>query len=339
MVRKLRIAGMTAAVLLALGACQVLFVGVFPPAAGQLTAQADLSAQVAAGTASYFRLQVVSAGGSDYVLLFTNFTFDSTKIHLLILDSRLHILNTYTLAELVALPTAGDPFSGGFAMTDLAGQVVIGNLWFDAAPDGFVFSSKSPPGFQLDHPSITGLPAYLYNEINFRITAGNLASDEYFPDWSYSNSFSPPLGTPNPAPAGQLYLTGVFADRESAAAPNVLVFRDGGSQRTYFLRIPKGDIASGYAGLVTDIFTDYGASLVVKENLDGESIAVTREGIVAYDNQEDALVRFTLDDPGSVSPLPLPRNGRMQVAAGFRGDFCVLWDPDTRALTRYEKWW
>ena len=57
--------------LLALSACELLFIGAFPPSVGQATARADLSGDIDPSTASYFTLSTVNAGGIEYVLLFT----------------------------------------------------------------------------------------------------------------------------------------------------------------------------------------------------------------------------------------------------------------------------
>jgi hypothetical protein len=78
---------------------------------------------------------------------------------------------------------------------------------------------------------------------------------------------------------------------------------------------------------------------VTKSNLNSQALAFTRGGIIAYDYQSSSLVRFTLSSPDSVSSLPLKYVNGMKLAAGVSGGYCVVWDPASRTLTRYEQWW
>ncbi len=347
---------MIGALLLPLASCDVLFNGVFPPSISQVTARADLSASIPAAPASSFSLSAVSAGGNEYILLFSALGFDSTQNHLIVMDSHLKVLNSFTLDALNAFPNAVDSFGNGnpfgtiSAMTGVNGQVMIGNIWFDASPTGFSFSSKfSGPTFCLSSPSVTDLSSPGFNEINFTITSGNLVYTQYDSSWNWLNGPFAPLGTPSPPPAGFLNLVNVFADPDSAASPDVLVFQDsggGGSSHTYFLRMPKADIVNtvSYFGIGTDpdIFTHAALNyppVVVKSNLSSQCIAFSRAGIIAYEYQSDSLVRFTLDAPDSVSSLPLKNVNGMKLAAGISGSYCVVWDPVARTLTRYEQWW
>ena len=160
-----------------------------------------------------------------------------------------------------------------------------------------------------------------------------------------------PLGLPSPPPpAGSFFnLLNVLTDTTSPSTPDVLIFRaDGPSNQTYFMRAPKvvidGDIGQGYAlpsGL-PDIFSYAAANLpplVIKPNLDRNSIGFSRAGVTAYDEDARTLVRFTLDEPGKVSSLSINWVNGMRLAAGISGDYCVVWDPVSRTLTRYEQWW
>jgi len=337
MVRSLRLPVMSGALLLALASCQVLFVGAFPPSISQATAKTDLSALVAAAPASYFSLSTVTANGLEYVLLFTSMGFDSTQAHLVVLDPQLKVLNTFTLDQIIALPTAGGSFFGNFTMTDVNDRVIIGNLRFDALAGGLAFSQKDP-AIGLYSPSVSGLPVFPFHETNFRVVSSNFAYDEFNSAWGLTANFSVPLGIPSPPSQSTLFLVNVFTDRDSGSAPDVFVFQDFGAQRTYFLRIPKGDIDGGLSVAAPSVFSYY-PSPVVKSNLSGESIGYSRAGVIGYDQKADALVRFTLDAPDSVSSLPLKRTNGLKVAAGISGTWCVVWDPDTRMVTRYEQWW
>jgi hypothetical protein len=126
-------------------------------------------------------------------------------------------------------------------------------------------------------------------------------------------------------------------DHDSSLFPDLLIFYDDGSQRTYFLPFPKADIDGGLAVAVPDVFSHY-ASIAV-DNLARDSIGFSYDGAVAYDQSRQALVRFKLDDPDNVSALSLKWTDGMKVATGIYGGYCVVWDPARRVLTRYEKWW
>ena len=110
------------------------------------------------------------------------------------------------------------------------------------------------------------------------------------------------------------------------------------SRRTYFLAIPKVDIDGGLSIALPDVFSYYPPPLVVS-NLDQDSIGFTYDGVIAYDQQRQALVRFKLNDPGNVNTLPIKWYNGMKLATGIYGGYCVVWDPVTRVCTRYEKWW
>jgi hypothetical protein len=344
MVKTLRLAAMISSLLLSCASCDVLFNGVFPPSIGQVTARTDLSASIAATPASSFSLSTVSAGGSEYVILFTSTPFDSSRPHLLILDSHLKVLNTFSIGDLAAI-SAGPQLNGNFTMTDVNGFVVIGNMRFNPQPSGFVLDT-SYPSISLFGPSVSGLPSHPYNETNFRVNGPNLLYDEYSAAWVLTTpppppTFTVPLGVPNP-PAQFLRLQNVFADQDNAATPDLFVFQDDSSQRTFLLTIPKTDIDIGLSNISSvppDVFTYYGASVVTKSNLNSQALAFSRAGIIAYDFQSDSLVRFTLDTPDSVSSLPLKYVNGMRLAAGISGSYCVVWDPVARTLTRYEQWW
>jgi hypothetical protein len=329
MVKKLRLVGTAIVTLLALAACQVLFVGVFPPTTAQMTARANLSALVAAAPAASFSLSIVAAGSTEYVLLFSGSSFDPSQTHLIILDSGLNTVGSFTNAEILA--AASSYLNGQFAMADAGGQIVAGNVRFTVQQTGVVISGSltSPLG----QPAIPNLGA---NEVNFSAGSGTFSYMEYDSAWTYLGARSVPLG----APSTSINLVGAFTDADSLSAPNVFVLQDYGSQQTYFLSIPKDDIAGG------NLLVAVGASSVFatfnpfsKSTLDSSTVCYSGGSIIAYDHQSEALVRFPLDNPSNVSSLPLRYASNRKVAAGFSGTYCVVWDPGTRMLTRYEQWW
>ncbi len=335
MVRFLRLFAAIIAFLLPLGSCDVLFNGVFPPSVAQATARADLSTSIAGSPAGYFSLSTVTAAGNEYVILFTSFNFDSSRPHLLIMDPHLNVLSSYTLGELGTVAPGGT-FSGRVTMTDVNDQVVIGNVFFDVLPSGLLTTVANHNNVSLDGPSITILPVDgLFHETNYRISPPSLAWTEYGSGWNTPGTFSCTLG----APTQSLRIVTIFEDRDSSSTPDVFVFQDDGSQQTYFARVPKADIDVDLTVAVPDFFKHYGGSITTKSNLASESIAISRAGVIAYDYRKDALIRFTLDAPDTVSTLPFKWIHGMQAAAGMSGTYCVVWDPVSRTLTRYEQWW
>jgi len=328
MVKKLRLAGMTIVTLLALGACQVLFIGVFSPLAGQMAARADLSEIVPAAPAGSFELTRVTAGGSEYFILSSNLGFDPAQVHIVVMDKSLNVLNTYTNN---ALPS---PLGWSHAMTDAAGRVLIGQFSFAAQPGGLV--SPVPSLVAISSPSVTGLPAYPRNEANFNAAGGFLAWNEYTSAWATTGiNPSVPLGR------SSLYLSRVFTEWDSGGMPDVFVLRENNGSTTYFLLIPKslvdGNNLLAYA--VPDVFTKFGSLglIVQKSDLD-DTVAVAYGDVLAYDHHSNLLIHFALGDPDKVSGLPMKWSAGMKLAAGATG-YLVVWDPVARAVTRYEPWW
>jgi hypothetical protein len=274
------------------------------------------------------------------VLLFSSFPFDPAQPHLVVMDSHLKVLATFTNSDFLVMTASY--LGGQTVMTDVNGQVIVGNFRFDALPSGFSFSAVNPA--TLYSPSVSGSPAYNYNETNFAIVNFpplQLQYQEFDSTWVPTGLFTTPLGAPSPAPAS-LRLQSVFSDIDSAAAPDVFVFQDDPDQRTYFLRVPKVEIDGGLSLVAPDLFTYAAANypaLVVKSDLDSQTISYSRAGMIAFEHQSEALVRFTLDAPDTVSSMPVQWTNGMRVAAGISGTWCVIWDPGTRMLTRYEQWW
>jgi hypothetical protein len=329
MVRKLLLAGTTIVTLLTLGSCQVAFIGVFPPAISQMTARKDLSAVVPAGQAASFNLAVVSAGGPEYVLLFSSSGFDPAQVHLVVLDSSLNMVGSFTNTDIQM--AAFVYLNGQYAMGDAAGQFVAGNIRFDVHQAGVVILGSFTSS--LGQPSIPNLGA---NEVNFSAGGGVFSYTEYDSSWTYIGSRSVALG----APSTMVNFVGAFTDADSLSAPDVFVLQDYGSQQTYILSIPKNDIAgtnlSGAVGAST-VFATYNP--FSKSTLDSRTVCYSRGSVVAYDHDSEALVRFPLDNPSDVRSLPLRYATNRRLALGPSGSYCVVWDPGTRTLTRYEQWW
>jgi hypothetical protein len=332
MVNALRMVVIFAALLLPLSSCDILFNGVFPSDIGQATARTDLSNDIPAGEAPSFNLFVITSGGEEFVLLFSSLGFDSSHPYLIIMDPELKKQNVYSFDDLSNLDPVGFPFSGSYAMRDVAGNIMIGNIQFKASSGGLVpFKKFTTPA--LWGPSVSGGPSHLWNEANFRVNGSNLEYDEYDSGWiTTASPFSWPMG----APSSSLQLRGIFTDPDSSSASDVLVFADDASSRYYFLRVSKDDVDTNPA---TSVF-DSSKAPVVKKNLDGNSISYTRDGMAAYEYETRSWIRFSLDSADTVDSMYVgERTNNLRTAFSISGDYYCTWDPKSRVLTRYEKWW
>jgi hypothetical protein len=320
---------------LALASCDVLFMGYFPASVAQTTALTDLSGSIDPVDASSFSLSTLTAGGIEYVLLFSDLTFDSSRAHLFVLDPQLNVLQSFSNDLLFSLVATF--LTGKAAMTEAADKVAIGNLIFDPVSTG-LSNPTGNPAVVLSDPS-TGLQPYdAYNETNYHAGGGLFQWDEYDQLWGGHIPYSVQLGTPSPPPQSTIRIVRIFNDQDSIASHLVYAFRDDGSERTYFLRIPRLDLHNDLSVVgVSGVLGYYPA--IVKENLASESIGISRQGVVAYDHSSNSIIHFSLDSPGKVDSLSVRRTDHMQLAAGNDGTYCVAWDPDTRILTRYEQWW
>jgi hypothetical protein len=329
MVRVLRRAVMACLVLLALDSCQVLFVGVFPASASQITARADLSASIAAAPASYFGVSVVNALGTEYAVLYSTYPFASSQKRLYFLDAGLNVLSSWSNDDVTL---AGWPaLSGSAAMTDVNGAPAIGGLsWSPLVVPPVPSFPIGPPS--VDAPAVT---TNLDNASGFNTGGGTLSYTLWNSAWGTPAPDTPALG----GPSSSLFVISAFSDPNPGVANVILVFQDN-NQQSYFLSVSKADIELPITSVpgFTNMFSWY-PTVATKSNLDRNSIAVSRSGVVAYDQQARALIRFPLNDPGKVSSMAFNWKSGMKLAASVSGSYCVVWDPSNRTLTRYDQWW
>jgi hypothetical protein len=347
-----RLTLLAAVLIMPLASCDVLFMGTFPRSVTQMSAQVDLSAEIRASAGGYFALTDITAGGFEYVLLYSSVPFDGSQPHLIVMDPALHVLSRATLDELTALPTAGVPFKGNVAMRDCSDNIVIGNVLFSPQPDGLSFVGKSSTT-SLDGPSASGRPLYSFNEINFRISsysgAPYIAYDEFDPGWSSTGAppdppppgqFREALGAPSPPAQGYLTIDAILSDPDSGPAPDLFVFRDSGPGRVYIVSVPKIDVDGGLSVVEPGDFFSYYTMPVVKDNISGASLCYSRDGLIAYDDARRSLVHFNLAAPDVVSALPYPAwSPDSRVVSSLSGAYCYVWDPNSRSIMRIEKWW
>lgn len=332
-----RLAGLSflCALLVFLTACGFLSLSAFPGSASQIMTRRDLSASVSPAASGTFNLFSVTAGGSEFVLLFTDSPADPGSPHLLVMDANLSLLDSFSLNDLAA---AAGSFFGSVALRDCNGFVAVGNLLFTPSPAGLTLSATQ--SVDLIQPTVTVEPVDVFNEANFRTSAGKLEYDEYDSNWATTSTPSDfPLGTPAPVPSSPLRVAGVFTDPDSSTADIVLVFADDASRRHYFVPVTKNDVNLHFQSPFVSIFTSYPAYAVASD-LSSSSIGYSRDGMVAYNYQSRSLERFTLSAPGSAASISFGDwNEQMRLACQISGSSVYVWDPSHRTLTRYAKWW
>jgi hypothetical protein len=335
-VRAIGAAAIGILILLILASCNVQ--GFFPPFLGQGTARSNLSDTIGAAEAATFQLAIAKSAGFEFVILYSTAGFNSMEAHVVVMSPTLTVLNTYTLADMSAIPFV---FSGSSVFAHLSdGHIVIGNFNGIAGSAGLALSAL-PPVVQLDNWSIIGsttMNAYAWS--GFSIDPTNVMSYKAFKaDWTPS---AVPILTrvvrPVDASHGQLSLDGVFTNPEDDHGnASLFVFRESGGDTDYFIQVPKTpDVEAAPA---TPIFAS-NYPTISKRYLDSRSIAVTLDSIVAYDDSAASWIRFTPSAPDSVTSLyDSSRSGNEKTAFSFSGGYYCVWDPDTRILTRYEDWW
>jgi hypothetical protein len=332
-----KMAALGICMLLALGSCDVLFMGVFPGSAGQATARADLSAVIGSADAGTFSLSIARSYGFELVILSSPAGFDPTKAHIVVLSPKLGALNTYTLADIPY-------FSGGSVFAHLIdGHIVIGNFDGVVSSAGLAPSPASPlPIFVNGWPIIGAVqPTMLfYTWDNFQIDSANTMSyNGYLDDWSGATLLTRVV-RPIDASHGRLFLDGVFTNPEDELGnASLFVLRENNTDTDHFIQVPKSPDLEAPGTLSTDIFSSNYPTFS-KSHLDPGSVAVTADSIVAYDSNARAWIRFTPSSPDTVTSLYVGRRGSHEKSAfSFSGRYYCIWDPDARTLTRYEDWW
>jgi hypothetical protein len=345
MKRMLRAAVAGIGLLLALASCDVLFMGVFPSSLGQATARADLSAYIDPSAASTFNLAIARSYGFEFAILYSTAAFNGMKPHVIVLSPGLKVLNTYSTADMLAAPFSFS-FNGNSVFAHLVdGHIVIGNFDGLATSAGIRLVGPIPGGVPLNGWPIIGaqpptMTAYAWS--GFKVDQTNtMTYNAYLESWGPGAPATlSRLVRSIDASHGALQLDGVFTDPEDELG-NVSLFvfgdRSANSSVEWFVQIPKSPDLE--APPSAPIFS--GAyPIFSKEELDSQSIAVTQDGIVAYQYDTQSWIRFTPSDPDTVTSLYSARSQSHQKSAfSFSGGWYGVWDPDTRTLVRYEDWW
>jgi hypothetical protein len=343
--RIIRVVTLASVLVLPLVSCDILFVGSFSSDLAQATARIDLSSSISAADGGSFTLSVIRSGKFEYVLLFSSLSFDGSLPHLLVLSPELKLKNSYSLNDIDAATGTVPSFSGNAAIAHLAdGNVVIGNLQTTPSDSGLALDQKlTVAPVQLSRWAIEGpQPSYLTWSNFFLDYSQQLSYFEYAGDWnsprtSKSHFVSSPGNT-------RYDLEGVFTDPEDSLNNGALmVFAESNTQQEafHFIQVPKNaDFINQFAGPPIMENPAYTGTQFVKNNLEHGTICMTSDSIIGYDPNAQSLVRFTPANPGGEARLRIPNRPKdMLLSFSFSGGYYCTWDPVTRILTRYERWW
>ena len=340
MVRRARFLAIVLVTVAALFGCDYLFNGAFPGSVSQMTARIDLSSEISAPDATTFSLSVLRSGNTEYVLLYSSSGFDGSKNHLYVLTPSLTVQNRFTMDDISALSPPGMPLKGDAAFTHrYDGKIVIGNLQASPNTNGLSLDGKleppdNPVSVQMRNVAIMGPSTASVTWADFNTDgSGNLTFRQYANDWSSSFPQGHPVGR-------NYYLRDVFTNPEDDQANTaLLVFDDGMNNTTYFLPVPKDpDMVNAFPGPA--LFDNPAYTSFSMTDLDTKHIYATADGIVAFEYRTHSLIHFTPTTIASPTAIHMGViSDALVMAFSFSGGYYCVWDPATRTLTRYEKWW
>lgn len=325
----------TVAIVLSLASC--LFVlSAFPPTLSQVLARADLSAVIPAGTGSQYQVYIVTPTGGEFVILLnTNGSMDPAAV---IMDSNLHLIQTYTLAQ---YGTWGIT-SGSTLMTDATGNVALRDHYFTASD---LITVNQPPSGGLGTATLSGpgfsSPSAVKNDIDFQMVGGNAFTYGEWPSWGLQTFLSPNIQV-NGA-GGNYNVVAVYnVDDTPAAGEVVLVLNDmGSSSNMYFVAIPLVDVLSN--GMASPLFSNYPYTTLT--NIESSSVGFAGDSLVAYSYNSNSLVRYSVKPPfNQISSLFMgnnsgKNNGYLEYAYKITGGYSVVYDQVARKLTKVANWW
>ncbi len=329
MVRRLSRVVTGALLVLPLSAC-IFVLSPFPATLSQVVARSDLSTVVPAGQGQMYRPFIVTPTGGDFVILLSNaMSVDPVAV---VLDSDLHLIQTYTSSQLSAWGFTG----GWLAITDAIGDAVIGSLRFSAselstvgaAPTGgSIGTSLNSPGF--------GSPSNGTNEVNFTV-AGNLLTYSRYSNWASLGTSS---GLQINAAGGSYWIEAVFnVDDTVGAGSVVLVLTEAGnSSNVTFVALPLVDVTLNT--LLSPLLSAYPSRSYT--NLQASSIGFAGDSIVAYSYDAGLLNRYSPSTFDKISSLLVGRTGRHDPKYAYKatGGWSVVFDPESRTLDKVANWW
>ena len=332
---KLCRAALFAFALVSLGSCQVfqfILGSVFPSTVTLLKGQANLSSAITASEAHSFRLRSINAGGTVYVVLSGTTAADGNIMMFFDADLNSKLKVPFTLGQQL----------GVFA--DGSGQVVAGNKIFSQdLSTSSTFSSavvSAGPGLGVD-----GFLAGNVSPVDVIINSAGPSLTLQYQTFTDPVTASQTLSTPvvvtlsaNPSNSN-LQILAVLDDGNPTG--NVVVVmgtqRNNGNQppgTSYFLTIAKTAFASG--GVPTNLED----TAPHRDGLEPTSFGFEDGKIIAYDTASSGYVRIdpaTADTVGSFYSHIDPQDVLFSYPPSS-GSFYTF-DPNSRVLSKYSKWW
>jgi len=330
MVRHAWHAAAAAALTLPLSAC-VFFLSPFPATLSQVVAKTDLSSVIPAADADSYQPCVLTPTGGDFVVLMK--PNSSTDPCALVLDSDLHLIQSYTHSQLAL--SGG----GGFAITDASGDAALGGVSFttSALAQGLA-PSGSLNGTRLSAPSFSS-PNAGKNDVNFPYSGSTITYQQYS---LWSSTPDSPTHTAQVDAAGNSYqVEGVYnVDDTPAAGSVVLVLSEqGDSSHVTFVRIPLYDLTTSATGFPkSPLLSNY--TWKSYDSVPSSSIGFAGDCMVGYSENDRALNRYSLSNFDVIQSLPIGSSDyRLQYAYRPSGGYAVIYDPTARTLTKVANWW
>ncbi len=333
-------------------ACEVLLTTPFPDFLGYTDISVDLDSEVGSiwsGTESIeYRMQVVASENEDPRLLLlvepptesgsSGFRY---RGRLLVFDSDLNLLNT--TAPLSDLDTFGRPFAFG-----PDGNILAGNTILDR--DGLALDTL--PFLGVEGPGVTALNFTTPSALAFSLPPGEFTgfdlewvqyTDDTFP-WTVANdntiAILPPDNRPSSVSEGFQVLNAAFHPTSDQVT---LLLSQPATQRVMAVRFNLPDLLDGGLTELATASNDFPISLDADRPLDTHA---TSDGF--FLRRRDGWIEYhpwtssgSLRSDGSPVQIVGDRSFNRSFAFLATGEqqFMYRFDPGSRVLTRYRRWW
>jgi hypothetical protein len=339
MAMRLLRAALLSVALLPLGSCsffQFLLGSVFPSTVTLLKAQVDLSSRISSDDSHSFSIRIVASAGKDYVVLSGTtgvqgnvVMFFDTDLNLVTRLTTLLIDHFAVFADSTGKVLAGNTlFVPGLASSSLmnTAKVLASN---GVGVDGF-YAATAPPSdviFQSQGSS----PSFTYQTFSDPLTASQNPSAQISvtlsatPNSNFEMRAVLDDGTPN----GNAIVVMV--------APNGSNNNSSSPGTSYFLTIPK----TAFTSPTTTVAANLVDTAPHRDGLDPNSFGYADGHVIAYDT---TIASFVLIDPAA--PATVGKSfyshvdpSEVQFAYPVSSGFYYTYDPSSRALSKYVKWW
>jgi hypothetical protein len=331
----------TAAVIVALaglGSCN-LGVGIFPDRLMSYEAYVDLSGSIDEDRVFGFDFQIIRnpATGTEYLVLVNDdLSFDG--VHLVVYDTDLGVLGSYTLAQLNAMDSVTlTTFRGRNAMVDASGMIVVGNRRFTVASTGLAYADA--PSIMPGYNGLAVPEASEPNYHNFRVSGSGTISlmyDKSSLDWTTATGQTIGVGS------------GTVGKFVGAWMHNNLVYM--------MIHTDFNDMRV-YQGLRTDFVAGSGSLTmfpsflpVVTSSTAWQTLGFTYDGTVASfavfcwmdsSGQKNRYKRFSVDGTLLLTSEEIPEEERPYEGRHVYGreSGWYIFDPKRMVIERRAWWW